>query len=56
MALQQEAIVNLQNKPVCKSHTASAENSLNLISSNSLILDLVADNSRIEILYQFENA
>ena len=35
--------------------TVSAENSLDLISSNSLILGLVADNSWVEIKYQFEN-
>ena len=45
MVFQQEAMVNLQSIPVCKSHIASAENSLDLISTNSLILDLVADNS-----------
>ena len=42
MVFQQETMVNLQSLPVCKSHTASAENSVDLISSNSLILDLVA--------------
>ena len=44
MVFQQEVMVNLQSLPVCESNTASAENSVDLICSNSLILDLVADN------------
>ena len=46
MILQQEAMVNIQSIPVCKSHTESAENFLDLISSNSLILDLVVVESK----------
>ena len=45
MVFQQEAMVNLQSIRVCESHTASAENTLDLISSNLLIRDLVADNN-----------
>ena len=45
MVFQQEAMMNLQSIPVCKSHTAPGENSLDLTSSNLLILDLVIDNS-----------
>ena len=45
MIFQQELVANMQKIPACKSHTASTENSLNLIPSNSLILDLVTDNS-----------
>lgn len=54
MVFQQEVMVNLQIKPVWESHTASAENSLDLLSSNSLILGLVADNSWFELQYNFE--
>ena len=49
MVFQQEAMVNLQSIPVCKSYTASTENPLWFH-----IVDLIADNSWIEIKYQFE--
>ena len=45
MVFKQEVMVNLQIIQICKSYTASAENYQDLISSNSLIYDLVADNS-----------
>ena len=45
MVFQQEAAINLQSIPPCKSHTTSGENLLDLISSDSLIFALVADNS-----------
>ena len=44
MVFQQEATLNPQSIPLCKSLTLSAENLLNLIFSNSLISDLVAEN------------
>ena len=46
MIFQQEAMVNLQSIPVCKTHPASAENTVDLISSNSIILKLVAVESK----------
>ena len=47
--------LSARNHDVKAINTVSAENSLDLISSNSLILGLVADNSWVEIKYQFEN-
>ena len=44
MLFQQQAIVNLQAKHTCKSHTQSPENSLYLLLNN---IDLVTDSSCI---------
>ena len=49
MVFQQEAMVNLQSTLVCKSRTASAENFFDLFFSTSLMLDLVAVDSWIEL-------
>ena len=44
MVFQQEPMADLQSMTVCKSHTMSAEMSLDLIYSNYLILNLVVHN------------
>ena len=51
MIIQQEVMVNLQIILVCKSHTVTAENSLELISFYSLILDLV----NVELKYNINS-
>ena len=51
MIFQQEVMVNLQIILLCKSHTATAENSLELISFYSLILDLV----NVELKYNINS-
>ena len=55
MVFQQETMVNPQSIPVCKSHTLSPENSLYLISSNSLIPDLVAVESKYNSNFKMYN-
>ena len=55
MIFQQETMVNPQSIPVCKSHTLSPENSLYLISSISLIPDLLAVESKYNSNFKMYN-